>query len=328
MLKSNNEVDEFEKEDFKSENYTDINVPDRNDIIAGHLKKFNYEICGKSFTKGDSLKTHINIVHEGQPRIPCDHCETTFTRKADMRRHVLNIHEGSKPYKCHLCPKECFLFKNLRGHYQRVHEKNITKNDLKHLKPFQGEGLNVLDDDETKVPKVLYHSTETKFLGKRGVYLRGSGSKKFEDNFVQDPAQLGQGPSNTSIDIGDIDMPDPDTEMTGIKIGGQFTQIMKNTVDIKDVINLPNPVINNAENEFKQIFGGGEQDQTLITTKNEIPKVKQLIMYPRNTIDEKVFEKFDEDMKQNKPALPRIAPRPSSPNAPGYHAQGHDLNLF
>ena len=331
MLKSNNEVDEFEKEDFKSENYININVPDRNNIIAGHLKKYNCEICGKSFTKGDSLKTHINIVHEGQPRIPCDHCETTFTRKADMRRHVLNIHEGSKPYKCHLCPKECFLFKNLRGHYQRVHEKNITKNDLKHLKPFQGEGLNVLDDDETKVPKVLYHSTETKFLGKRGVYLRGSGSKKFENNFAQDQAQLAQGPVNTSIDIGDnyndedIDMPDPDTEMTGIKIGGQFTQIMKNTVDIKDVINLPNPVINNAENEFKQIFGGGEQDQTLVTTKNEIPKVKKLIMYPRNTVDEKAFEKFDEDMKQNKPALPRIALGPAhssqghSPNAPGYH---------
>ena len=358
LLKSNiNEEywsEEIEKKYFKSKKNISIDAHvDPNNIIAGHKKTYKCEICGKSFTKGDSLKTHINIVHEGQQKIPCDHCEKTFTRKADMRRHVLNIHEGIKPYKCDLCPKECFLFKNFRGHYQRVHEKDISKNDLKYLKPFEGGEIlktyNILDplniEDEGKIAKVLYHSTETKFLERRGLYLRGSGSKAAHiaqgpAHIVQEPAHVAQGPAHIPNfgDEEDLEIPEDDTEMqialgpaytvqehanvalgpaliaqgpahialgpvtemTGIKIGGQFTEIKKQTVDIKDVINQ-------AENQFKQKFGSDVQSQNNLVTinnssinvKNEIPKVKRLVMYPRNMVNEKEFEKFDENMTKN-----------------------------
>ena len=57
-------------------------------------KDYNCEFCGKSFLHAQSVKKHINIIHEGKSdNYICDICEKSFASSQYLIRHMKNVHD-------------------------------------------------------------------------------------------------------------------------------------------------------------------------------------------------------------------------------------------
>ncbi|KAJ2828719.1 hypothetical protein GGI24_002321, partial [Coemansia furcata] len=68
-------------------------------------RRFNCDICNRSFARQYNLKTH-RMTHfpEVQASRPfkCPHCIKSFTRKHDLQRHAV-LHERTDKYTCPRC---------------------------------------------------------------------------------------------------------------------------------------------------------------------------------------------------------------------------------
>ena len=79
-------------------------------------------LCGILFTREDSLRHHIERVHEGIRDHKCEKCGRTFYREREMKKHERNC-EVSSNFKCPLCNKTFGGFSYLKKHIQLVHKK-------------------------------------------------------------------------------------------------------------------------------------------------------------------------------------------------------------
>ena len=77
-------------------------------------------LCSKTFSRTDSLKAHMESVHEGKGPFKCTKCELRFTMKGNMKRHIETVHEGKKPI-CAFCNKTFTSRSYLKVHIERVH---------------------------------------------------------------------------------------------------------------------------------------------------------------------------------------------------------------
>ncbi|XP_052124099.1 broad-complex core protein isoforms 1/2/3/4/5 isoform X11 [Frankliniella occidentalis] len=59
------------------------------DSLQGHPKKFLCNVCGKAFTREDSLSSHRNV-HRGTTQ--CSLCMVVLSRKSHLKRHMLVVH--------------------------------------------------------------------------------------------------------------------------------------------------------------------------------------------------------------------------------------------
>ncbi|KAI8320787.1 hypothetical protein GQ54DRAFT_317908 [Martensiomyces pterosporus] len=69
------------------------------------MRRFNCDICDRSFARQYNLKTH-RLTHfpdlkEARP-FKCMHCTKAFTRKHDLQRHSV-LHERADRYACERC---------------------------------------------------------------------------------------------------------------------------------------------------------------------------------------------------------------------------------
>jgi uncharacterized Zn-finger protein len=67
------------------------------------LKKFNCDICDKSFSHNCSLANHLRI-HSGERPYKCHICDKSFVQSGHLTSHLI-IHSGERPYKCDICDK-------------------------------------------------------------------------------------------------------------------------------------------------------------------------------------------------------------------------------
>ena len=59
-----------------------------------------------------------------------DFCGRSFTKFESMRRHIEELHKGNRPHKCHLCEKSYGRKDYLDRHIMRIHENTNTPEKL------------------------------------------------------------------------------------------------------------------------------------------------------------------------------------------------------
>lgn len=128
------------------------------------------EGCDKTFSRKESLRSHLNLKHSGQPekREMCDECGKSFVNISYLKTHKLS-HLGSDhyPFECKECSKKFLYKKTVDEHVLRVHTdirnfvcqicgaKKATKNSLRaHVNTHTRERLYTCKD----CPKVFASS--------------------------------------------------------------------------------------------------------------------------------------------------------------------------
>ena len=136
--------------------YFPIDSIKTNDQVENVIHKdqidFNCDVCGKSFSRADNLKRHINSIHNalkdhkyrcdecgkhyrskiklnmhkksvhGEKKLfQCETCENSFPSSKRLLYHVMSIHEGLRPHKCVSCEKAFVKEKSLNEHIKVFH---------------------------------------------------------------------------------------------------------------------------------------------------------------------------------------------------------------
>lgn len=77
-------------------------------------RSFQCETCGKCFAERSTLKRHMYIHLEVKP-FKCDDCDRAFSDKSTLRRHIIT-HTGTKRFVCPKCDKRFTRNEHLRQH--------------------------------------------------------------------------------------------------------------------------------------------------------------------------------------------------------------------
>ena len=105
--------------------------------------KYTCDICGNDYRSNVSLQNHINTIHNGLRNFPCDICGKLFTRANTLRTHK-KIHDGYKQFNCIYCNSAYGEKRNLMNHIRRNHPGNELK--FKRITP---QGVAILDEKTT-----------------------------------------------------------------------------------------------------------------------------------------------------------------------------------
>ncbi|XP_026462371.1 zinc finger protein 570-like [Ctenocephalides felis] len=89
------------------------------------LKRYECEICHKSFVTKQNLKQH-GIIHTGERPHECKICNKRFTQSNNLRKHS-SVHNEERPYFCKICHEEFKGKQNLNQH-KMIHIKKRPYN--------------------------------------------------------------------------------------------------------------------------------------------------------------------------------------------------------
>jgi len=118
---------------------------------------FKCEDCGSEFTSGQTLKAHIQSIHEGIKKVcsiclkpvvdltrhvrtqhkngnkrdfPCNVCNSQFRTKFSLQRHKETVHLKVKAWACDLCEKSFGEKRDMERHKKAVHFGIKNKSNL------------------------------------------------------------------------------------------------------------------------------------------------------------------------------------------------------
>ena len=100
----------------------------REHIIAVHgkIKRFSCHLCDQKFTRKNSKVKHVRQIHE-RPLMPrsyvtCPRCHIPLGKNS-LKRHIQNVHENQRTFRCNKCPRTFKSETNLRDHNRLDHSE-------------------------------------------------------------------------------------------------------------------------------------------------------------------------------------------------------------
>lgn len=105
----------------------------RNDAMLLHRKNHGEEYstiihcnkCEKSFHTNSSFSRHQRL-HKNEKRFSCTYCQKSYTRKDSLITHIRSKHTSEKPYQCNIC-KKSFFEKCVLERHKKSHQKKEIK---------------------------------------------------------------------------------------------------------------------------------------------------------------------------------------------------------
>ena len=86
-------------------------------------KNFTCEICRKGYSTINSKERHIRIVHGEVKKFECNVCGKTFGLKYELRSHI-ETNRKAKHQKCKFCTKKFSTFGRLSKHITKIHKSH------------------------------------------------------------------------------------------------------------------------------------------------------------------------------------------------------------
>ncbi|XP_046611640.1 uncharacterized protein LOC124301044 isoform X1 [Neodiprion virginianus] len=89
-----------------------------------NVKKYNCDVCKKSFSKGYNYRQHIGTHFADQQKFKCKECGTLFAWKSTLNKHMASHRAGGQQkFVCEICPKVYTTLSQVNEHVKRDHLK-------------------------------------------------------------------------------------------------------------------------------------------------------------------------------------------------------------
>ena len=89
---------------------------------SSNFREFRCTVCDKPFDRPYRLTRHLEIHDPNRPRMPCSFCNKTFTRKDSMESHIRSAHTANNTFTCeHQDCNKTFSSRSIYLSHLKVH---------------------------------------------------------------------------------------------------------------------------------------------------------------------------------------------------------------